>query len=198
MEVNDEGKIQLEETLNESTVNGTDSTISDSDAINDSHNSETTFDESVPSDIVRGPTAEVLSVDEHDSGNIDGATDSSNYQNHVITNQINNINTKCNENDNGNESDANVSTIHTSAGDSSSSPTITTSTATIATPVVENGVALNNSNNDAANAVGFAQFATKTTNLSFTHSHTQTHKQQQLLIHSILYYTIGTEIVFKR
>lgn len=155
--MNDEGKIQLEETLNE-TVNDThNTTTTDSDVVDDS----SAFDESV-TDGVRGPTAEVLSIDEHDTSTI--------YQNHLITNQINNNNNNTKSNDNSD--DANVdespsevtedSAIATDIAEQmTSSPTSTTTTTAIAenglrSVVVEKPIgALNTPNNDAADAVGF-------------------------------------------
>lgn len=175
MEVNDEGKIQLEETLNESVANVTASTVSDSDAIDDSN----ALDESaIATDAVRGPTAEVLSIDEHDA--------STEYQNHLITNQINNNNnnnhnTKSNDSDDVNVDENPLDVTEPSAivADASEPITSSSTSTTTSTAVAENGVstdavvekpivALNSTHNDAANAVGFC--------LSLAHSHNHNYK----------------------
>lgn len=168
--MNDEGKIQLEETLNES-ANVTASTASDGDLIDDSN----ALDESA-TDAIRGPTAEVLSIDEHDT--------STDYQNHLITNQINNnhnnnnntttttatatATTKSNDSDDAivDENPSDVTEASAIATDTADQITSSSTSTTTTTAIAENGVgddlvvekpmvALNSSNNDAANAVGF-------------------------------------------
>lgn len=175
--MNDEGKIQLEETLNES-ANITASTASDGDVVDDS----SAFDESgTATDAVRGPTAEVLSIDEHDT--------STNYQNHLITNQINNnnnnnnnINTKSNDSDETNvdENPSDVTEASAIAADTAEQVTSSSTSTTATTAIAENGVsndvvdekpivALNSTPNDAANAVGFFF----TTQINQIHLHTE-------------------------
>lgn len=157
--MNDEGKIQLEETLNESN-NITASTVSDGDAVDTSG----ALDESA-TDAEYGPTAEVLSIDEHDS--------STNYQNHLITNQINNNNnnnnnTKSNDSDDAivDENPSDVTEASAIATDTAEQVSHSSTSTTTTTAVAENGVgndvtvekpivALNSTNNDAAIAVGF-------------------------------------------
>lgn len=168
--MNDEGKIQLEESLNES-VNVT--TIISSDGI--ASDDRSAIDETA-TDAVCGPTAEVLSIDEHDTN--------TNYQNHLITNQINNnINTKSNDSDG-----AIVDEIPMDITEATDSADQITSNST-ATVVAENGVSsdvlnekpigvLNSTDNDAANAVGFCY-----THRHIIHTKTLHHIMKQTLSH---------------
>lgn len=83
MELNSDGKIQLEETINESIINGdanTTANVSDS-TLDDSKDVTDKLETSGVESIVE-PTAAVLSIDDPESGEI--------FKNHLICNNINN------------------------------------------------------------------------------------------------------------
>lgn len=89
MELNSDGKIQLEETINESIINGdasnTTANVSDStldDSKNITQNSDKLDTSGVESIVDQQPTAAVLSIDDPESGEI--------FKNHLICNNINN------------------------------------------------------------------------------------------------------------
>lgn len=82
MELNSDGKIQLEETINESAINGnadTTANVSDS-TFDDSKNGTQNSDKLDASGVE--PTAAVLSIDDPENGEI--------FKNHLICNNINN------------------------------------------------------------------------------------------------------------
>ncbi|XP_031640372.1 uncharacterized protein LOC116352154 isoform X2 [Contarinia nasturtii] len=86
VELNSDGKIQLEETMNESIINGdanTSGNVSES-TFDDSKNMTQSSDKTDASDLEVGPTAAVLSIDDKDPENGDI------YKNHLINNNINN------------------------------------------------------------------------------------------------------------
>lgn len=82
MELNSDGKIQLEETINESIINGNaDTTANVSDSTLDESKNETQNSDKLNASGVE-PTAAVLSIDDPESGEI--------FKNHLICNNINN------------------------------------------------------------------------------------------------------------
>lgn len=155
MELNSEGKIKLEETINESIINGdanTTANVSDStvdDSINLTQNTDKT-DASDKNDQSE-PTAAVLSIEDPEQGEI--------YKNHLICNNINNnhIPNKTENEMQASDSDAknNIDNANDKRVDANGDVVNNDS---------NNKRLFNNSNTDAANAVGF---------LFPLHTHTQ-------------------------
>lgn len=145
VELNSEGKIQLEETANESIINGdanTTADVSDStldDTKNITQNSEQTDD---ALDSSAEPTAAVLSIDDPENGEI--------FKNHLISNSINNnhIPNKP-ENESASEIDVsnNIGTTTEKHNDGANGDVVNIDSDTKRL--------FNKSNTDAANAVGF-------------------------------------------
>lgn len=144
MELNSEGKIHLEETINESIINdagdvNTTANISES-TLDDSKNMTQSSDKTDASDILIETTAAVVSIDDPENGEI--------YRNHLIINNINNnhipIKTNCEPIGGANiAADNNINDERTDAnGD-------------VVNNDSDNKRLFNNSNTDAANAVGF-------------------------------------------
>lgn len=144
MELNSEGKIQLEETINESIINGdanttanvSDSTLDDSKDL--TQNSDRTNDEI---DKSTEPTAAVLSIDDLENGEI--------FKNHLISNNINNnhIPNKP-ENETASKADATNSIDTTNDKQKDANGDVVNNDS-------DTKRLFNNSNTDAANAVGF-------------------------------------------
>lgn len=144
VELNSEGKIQLEETINESIINGdanttadvSDSTLDDSKDL--TQNLDRTNDEI---DKSTEPTAAVLSIDDLENGEI--------FKNHLISNNINNnhIPNKP-ENETASKADATNSIDTTNDKQKDANGDVVNNDS-------DTKRLFNNSNTDAPNAVGF-------------------------------------------
>lgn len=148
MELNSDGKIQVEESVNDSIINGDSNSVADTTAIvsdstlDDScKNGTSDLDKTDASDNQTTPTAAVLSIDDPENGEI--------FQNHLICNNINNNHipnkpdTEPASNDATNTSDNNTNDKRNDAnGD-------------VVNIDSDNKRLFNNANTDAANAVGF-------------------------------------------
>lgn len=158
--MNSDGKIQLEETINESVINGdanTTANVSDS-TFDESKNVTQTSDKTDGSDIeVESTTAAVLSIDDPESGEI--------YKNHIISNNINNNNhipskTDIESVDAKAAADANHTTTTTTATTNNDITADANGNSTndangdVVNNDIDNKRLFNNSNTDAANAVG--------------------------------------------
>lgn len=146
VELNSEGKIKLEETINESIINGdanttanvSDSTVDDSMNMTQNADKTDTTDKNDQSE----QTAAVLSIDDPEHGEI--------YKNHLICNNINN-NHIPNKTDNeapASDSDAKTNIDNTNDKCIDANGDVVNNDS-------DNKRLFNNSNTDAANAVGF-------------------------------------------
>lgn len=161
VELNSDGKIQLEETINESIINGdanTTANVSDS-TFDDSKNVTQTSDKTDGSDReVDGTSAAVLSIDDPESGEI--------YKNHLISNNINNNNHIASKTDTESvdakaAADANTTATATTnnnitadANGNSTTDKANDANGDVVNNDSDNKRLFNNSNTDAANAVG--------------------------------------------
>lgn len=166
MELNSDGKIHLEETINESIINEngdaraniSDSTFNDSKETTQNDSIEPTQQTADQVDAVNGidsPTAIVLSIDDRNNGEID--------EDHIIANNINNNN---NHIPNKKADSDGTSTPTPSSPPQTDEPTTATTVNKITTETngdvvnidndSDNKRLLNNTNTDAANPVGFS------------------------------------------
>lgn len=145
MELNNDGKIQLDETLNNSIINGdgnTSGNVSES-TFDDSKNLTQSSDKTDASDREVGQTAAVLSIDDKDPDN--GEI----YKNHLINN-INN-----NHIPNKTESELASKNVDATNKTDNINDKRTDANGDVVNNDSDNKRLFNNSNTDAANAVGF-------------------------------------------
>lgn len=180
--LNSDGKIQMEETANESIINAADnsnvlaniseSTMEESQcSVNTSNPSNTTDAE----DNSKSPesTAAVLSIDDHDNGEF--------YKNHLINNNINNNNNNNHiQNTVGKMDDGSNAVLKVNTTDTSDSNDKTNDANG---DVLNNDIdsdnkrLSNNTNSDAANSVGFcSKLTVKKNNFFFLFCHLSTYQ----------------------
>lgn len=145
VELNNEGKIKLEETINESIINGdANSTANVSDStLDDSKNITQNSDKTDATDNEVEPTAAVLSIDDPENGEI--------FKNHLISNNINNNHIP---NKTDNEIPASNDATNTNTIDNTNDKRIDAN-GDVVNNDSDNKRLFNNSNTDAANAVRF-------------------------------------------
>ncbi|XP_055317762.1 uncharacterized protein LOC129576560 isoform X2 [Sitodiplosis mosellana] len=146
VELNSDGKIQLEETINESIINGnanTTANVSDS-TFDDSKNVTQASDKTDASDKEGEPTAAVLSIDDPESGEI--------YKNHLISNNINNNHIPSKTDNQSADAKIDAPNITADANGNSTNNKTNDANGDVVNNDSDNKRLFNNSNTDAANA----------------------------------------------
>lgn len=147
VELNSDGKIQLEETINGSIINGdanTTANVSDS-TLDESKDVTQASDKTDASDKETASTVAVLSINDPESGDI--------LKNQLISNNINN-NHIPSKTDTESADATNTITI-TNASENNSNVKTNDANGDVVNNDSDNKRLFNNSNTDAANAVGF-------------------------------------------